>query len=280
MPTPLNFNGNDDNALEALVIDAGIAFTHSGNTHEAINALAAVVIYDLPFQGNDRQMLEAIAANAVIEPPFVYKLDDDGTLAAMLGADGGFTMIAPAYLRGTKAITAGEELWSLPAAISGAAPVAAGKIVAFELVVNSGPHDVAMTGSYLVGGGIAATNEAGTLINSVRIGYNITAAAVELKVSGPGVGVEVIETLTAEPVINKKVGVWVDTTTGEVFTNHGQIVGASLAGIKNLLPWLGSVSGGVTAVTGELMDVELIVNASEMTLTYPAGAIDIYGVEI
>ena len=283
MPTPLNFNGNDDNALEALVIDAGIAFTHSGNTHQAIDALAAVVVYDLPFQGNDRQMLEAIAANAVIEPPFVYKLDDDGTLAMLLGADGGLTMVAPDYLRGTKAITPEQRLWQLPADIADGAQVPAGELVAFEIIVNAAPYDAGMASNYLVGGGVAALNGAGGLINSIFIAYRVSGANVELRASGTGVDSIVIETMPAGSATGSRFGVWVDTTTGAVYiktatNNYGQIAGASLAGIAKLLPWLGSYAEpGVTVVTGQAMDMELVTEAADMTLAYPVGTMDIYG---
>lgn len=67
MAVSLTYQGNDENALETLVADAGLAFTHAGNTHQAIDALAVLAAVDLTnLQGCDRWMLEQLAAGIVV----------------------------------------------------------------------------------------------------------------------------------------------------------------------------------------------------------------------
>ena len=84
MAVPMTYNGNDDNALEALVSENGLAFSHAGNTHHAIDALADLTSVVLGFGGNDRNMMEAWAAAFVASIPCAYpfNVDEAGILAA------------------------------------------------------------------------------------------------------------------------------------------------------------------------------------------------------
>lgn len=216
----------------------------------------------------------------VAVPPFVYALEDNGTLAATYG--GGYLPTdAPAHLVGRRTLdTATVDCWALPSSFTEAVLVT-GQILAYEILIQTAPWDAGMGGSYLIGGGIAITNGGGTLLGSTRITFQVSAGNTLLKFEPSGGGFT-LDTFAADTAEGARIGVYFNTTTGQIgvrtaSTDYGYQV-ATLSGAGFAVPWLDVAdSTSLTVISGQEAVVELITSSAGMTMTYPVGAVSILG---
>ena len=278
MPTQLNFNGNDDNALEALVIDAGIAFTHSGNTHEAINALADLTAVDLTnMQGNDRWMLEQFAAAVVVAPPFVYRLDDDGTLAAMFSvgyqAASGVDLLTQSHVI-TGGAHPGDGVLTTPLdALTTACKELSAETQAIEWRCDAFP-----VGDYVGVGVSIFWHTAGVTQGQVFV--SLRRRETQLLAQSMG-GVEVN---LAGDAVGKKIGLYVKPDGAVGWTvagiDQGLFAGVTIPAGAKFFAGIVANDYAASGGNGETVTSTLVMTAAEMTEPFPALSVDWFGAVI
>lgn len=219
-----------------------------------------------------------VANFSKVAPPVdnAYPLDDDGTVAAAFGYSHAPTN-APDYLRAdytyTDAATGGTSI-AAPALANlfgaQAITVGAGSIVACEAVIHSAP-------SAFGGIGIAfTTSDGGTPTfgvwtcairdddGSTPVYYASGAAA----------------TARTSPAAGFRVGLSINGDTGEVIghTTDGDLVSEqSFTPGQQATFYLFVVDNGDTPNVGNTCSIELVPAAADMQLTYPVGAVDVFG---
>jgi hypothetical protein len=207
-----------------------------------------------------------------------YPLDDDGTAAAAFGISAALTN-APDYLRAdyTYASPAtGNFAVSLPTIAnvfgSQAITVGAGNILACEFEIIAGPAG----GVFAVIGMAAAESSGGVFSGNIWTLGVRDGGGFSSEIEGIGIA----NAPRVAATNGFRVGIVVDGDTGVVsyVTTDGTFGNSSLAFTPGrAITFYNYIQDSGATPAAETCSVRLIPAAANMTLTYPAGAVDVFG---
>lgn len=257
--------------LQTDDIEAGatalLSYTPGNITPSLGDALAAVTDYPVDNQ----------SALTGVVPLTAYPLDDDGTVAALVG-NAWLETNAPDYLQadytyaspatGSNAIAAPTEVnWLGTQAIM----VGAGKVMACEARIISGPASAVFN---TIGIAAATSNAGSGPLATWAFGANDATGADPQWVGTGGV----IET-RAQATANARVGIVFDGDTGIVsyVTADGTYASSQAFTPGQEVTFLMTVADDGTTAAAQTCSLILVPAATDMTLTYPAGAVDVFG---
>lgn len=280
MPVEITYFGNDDNKLAQVCTDAELEIVATQCTENAIGEAYAAAGVPQEYFGSELNEIELLAGAAA--PPYVFKLDDDGTLADLFGM--GYLPAEEPEFMSYEIVTNGSN--TTAAALSaralldeGSFALVPGKIVVLcECVILEAP---AAAVEQSQGVGIAITSD-GEIVGYFNVGLKSYDGAF-VSYTGTGPETDTQESpLIAASLVGQRVGFYVDSDTGVIgyATSEAGDAGAVTGAIMNVAH---RVTQGLYLkheTTGETIAAQLIINADDMGLTYPAGAVDVYGVEI
>lgn len=291
MPVEITHRGNDDQTLAQVVADAEIDVTLLPDcTHLNIERAAAVAGVVL-VQDSDLNMIEQLAAGAG-PAPYVFKLDDDGTVAAIIDKHH-LPTTAPEHM--AFSYTAGELVGD-SAAVSINALNDAGSFVPVPgKVTVIGEYEVTVAPGLSIkqGHGIGVLfTLAGEILGYINAGYEKNDVIPEplysyADLSGAaGEETDALKTtITGDTLVGLRIGLYLDAA-GKIGLSTSQAGDQGLVddetGIgpgMRFTPGL-YVSDGMAYPDIETIAGRLHIHAADLTLTYPAGAVDVYGNEI
>lgn len=289
MAIAITKRGNDQNVLSQVLTDGNIVSSYNGNTQLAVEKAAIAAGVALAYYGNDLNMIERLATAAA--PVYVFALDDDGTLAAAMGR-AWLPTIAPDYMHFSQVL---EEtgIQGYTAATSkifnddGSFPLRAGKVVVvaeYEVTAAPAPALIQTHGIFV------AITDAGAAVGIVTAGFENGGGGLNTYANpnGGGAGNTLLTAVGAASLVGQRIGLYVDSDTGAMgmVTSEagdlGAIGGAAvIAAGRRFSPGLfinDDAAAGATA--GKTLAGRLYINAADLTLAYPAGAVDCYGVAL
>lgn len=287
MPVVLTKNGNDDQRLDQLAQLAALSVPGGRNTEQRIRAVAGEAEVDISaFSENDRRLIDRLALLLDTVVPYVFRLDDDGTLAAAFGF-GHLPTVAPAYLVAShsyETAVSNEVFAATVSAIENAADSTAGGVYAYQINldidaealggVGDGYRAMAGSGLGLVAGGVP--------VLQFNVGIYVDRAGVTVRgyINGggsPAFEEELVGYVPGEHVI----AVYIDATLGKVgYTldgvDQGYVAGILVGAVDAIAPSLIVEQGGDITAEGWTAALEMVPVASGITEPVPAGAKDLY----
>lgn len=291
MPIPFTYSGNDDNALDALVLSAGVSFSASGNVHQSVDSVAGLMGLTLNFSGNDYNMLQALADQYT---PFTFRLDDTGPFfAEVMAGDPALAWKAshpanaPDYLEASMtAVNTSIEYYSMPSAIDDCIAIT-DTVIAFEVDLVEAPDPLTggFSGAFSLGANMSLLNSAGVRVRSLNAVLLVNNSQTRLRITTatPDSGSYWNDIHFLPPgVTSGRIGFYFNPSTKRV----GLTYGGTDFGYVMALPLINNAAFMVpgifmesipTVLAGQNQRVRLYAKASEMTQPFPAGAIGLDG---
>lgn len=233
-----------------------------------------------PVTGNALEAFtdEVVDNNCTLPVLTGYPLDDDGTVATSLGVDSAVTN-APDYLQAdytySASVASGIAL-SMPSSANWldgqAIIVTAGMVLACECEIVAGPAG----GVFGTIGMFALESSGGVFTGNTWTTGALDADGLTPEIAGSGAA----DAPRVGATNGFRVGMYFDGNTGNVsyVSTDGAFATSSDAFTPGNAITVGNlISDGILTPAGQTCSVRLIPAAANMTLTYPAGAVDVFG---